>query len=304
MFIRTLNCINKYITKYINKYRKSDDIKNEVKNEVYNTFRTGVVYVRVGQLAFHYIITFLFFPKLALMKIFQVLNLESQTIEGLEYYERECVYQVHRVLKEDKSSFPPTIMIFNHPNGIDPLLLFYHFFPYPRFVTSTVHIPWILRLHAWKMKSIMMTPFEKTNRGEWIYQQLEKKTEHEGWSGLMTIAPTAGREYPDIQYAKQHVLPPFRRGAFLKKYPILPVLIQYDPFSSSNTSNTTNTCMHFLKGENTIGFVWRLVSRYPYTPIRYSIRVLPKIVAQEGEEIESFMGRVKHQMEKEMENIK
>jgi hypothetical protein len=81
-------------------------------------------------------------------------------------------------------------------------------------------------------------------------------------------------------------------------------LIHYDPFSFSNTSNTSNTCMHFLKGENTIEFVWRIVSRYPYSPIRYSIRVLPKIVAQEGEEIELFMGRVKHQMEKEMINIK
>uniref|UniRef100_A0A6C0CZF2 Phospholipid/glycerol acyltransferase domain-containing protein n=1 Tax=viral metagenome TaxID=1070528 RepID=A0A6C0CZF2_9ZZZZ len=280
MFQRIINGITNYIN-YI----------NYIKNDVGRTFRKGVVYGRVGQLAFHYIITFLFFPKVALKKIFQVLNLELQTIEGLENYERECV---QHVCNDEKSS-PPTIMIFNHPNAIDPLLLFYHFFPYPRFVTSTVHIPWILRLHAWKMRSIVMTPYENTKRSEWIYQQLEKR-EREGSNGLMTIAPTAGREYSDIPNANQHILPSFRKGAFLKKYPILPVIIQYDPFCSS----INNSTMYFLKGESTMGFLWRLVSRYPYTPIRYSIRVLPKIVPQEGEEIESFMERVKLTMEIEL----
>ena len=292
MFKRIINCIKNYVTNYIKKH----DIKNDVNNNVCKTFRKGVVYVRVGQLAFHYIITFLFFPKFALKKIFQVLHLETtdKEIDGLSLYEGECD-PCDPCDPCDLQGFnlDPTIMIFNHPNAIDPLLLFYHFFPYPRFVTSTRHIPWILRLHAWKMRSIVMTSQENTKRSEWIYQQLGK---FKGGGGLMAIAPTAGREYPDIPNARQHVLPAFRKGAFLKKYPIIPVIIQYDPFSSCiNHSN-----MHFLKGESTMGFLWRLVSRYPYTPIRYSIRVLPKIVVDKEEEIESFMERVKQNMEVEL----
>ena len=267
------------------------------------------VYIKVVQLGFHYVFTFLFFPRFALKKIFGILHLQLRQVEGLKYYEKECERQkrIHRALSflnptnptiptnptmkiHSIPSYEPTIVVFNHPNCVDPLLLFYHLYPFPHFVTSTEHIPWILRLHAWKMRSLMMNKQEASKRSEWIYEQLHKMIQ-KGEKGLLAIAPTAGKEYPYFPNEKQHFLPDFRTGAFLKKYPILPMVIEYEPFS----------IMHFQPNESSVQFLWRLLSRSPYTPIYYSIRIFPKIHSeQEKETIHDFKERIKQKMEIEL----
>lgn len=275
---------------------------------VCKVWKVWKVYIKVVHLGFHYVITFLFFPRLALKKIFGILNLRprkgEEGIQGLKIYEKECERQgsIHRAMafskwkKQGASSPPPyepTIAVFNHPNCMDPLLLFYHLKPFPHFVTSTVHIPWILRLHAWKMRSLMMKRQEASKRSEWIYEQLHKMIQ-KGEKGLLTIAPTAGKEYPYFPQEKQHFLPDFRTGAFLEKYPILPMVIEYEPFS----------IMHFQPNESSVQFLWRLLSRYPYTPIEYSIRIFPKIHSeQENETIHDFKERIKQKMEIELLHI-
>jgi len=247
---------------------------------------------RVIQLVFHMCITCLVCPSYGAKQILSVLNIKTKGTENVDVkeYSLECEKQNDLLVNTDwySTGLPkPTILVFNHPNCIDPFILMCHLNPFPRFVTSQAYIPFFLYPHAMRMGALLLPKLRNTKRSVQMYYRLFQMMVNKE-QGLMAVAPTGGDVYPSVLCQKD--LPSFHSGAFIKSHPILPVVVHYSPF----------WC--FQEKETSVQFLWRLVTRYPYDPIEYILRVLPVMKPTQDNEgltesITSYMSRVKNTME-------
>jgi 1-acyl-sn-glycerol-3-phosphate acyltransferase len=170
------------------------------------------------------------------------------------------------------------IVIFNHTNLVEPFLLYS---VYPKFsivlnhtIPSTIPFFNIIK----EKLNYIYTEKDKTTENIIEYTKNRKK----GDSVLM-IAPSGGKVSDD----PNNRITKFRSGAFVGKFPILPIVIKFD----NNIIDYNHD-----KGESFIQAVLKIFLHQKYN---VKIKVLDMMYPLENEEINDYKDRAHQLMSKE-----
>lgn len=167
------------------------------------------------------------------------------------------------------------VVLYNHPTFYDFAVLAKEFGHRCRFLAFAHRLPFPINIIAHKLNAMIIKP---GSGASFILRNVIQSRKPS--TPIMTLAPAAG-EVPNDYEEHPNRLAEFRSGGFLARSPILPVVIRYDTHEP-------------WRNESIVHAVWRRLSG---KPIRYKLHVLPPMVPDVNESIESFKERVRKTME-------
>lgn len=181
----------------------------------------------------------------------------------------------HRI----KNTVDKCVVVFNHPTYFDNVVVMYELDDIPRLVAFKKYMVGPLKWVASHMKAIPITP------GSGFSETLSKEiTTRKAGDPMIGISPTAGKVSPTDQFD----LKEFRKGAFLTKPMVLPIVLVYNPY------------IPWLSGEPVPDAVRK---RLKGEPVQYVMRVLDPIIPTEDETPEQLAARCKETMEDAMRKV-